>query len=108
MNSSVYYIIACNCNIICFVDEVQQLQHEPALTGELPRMRYCLLYYKNNGSYAVREKSGKHAQIFSFGGMTCQLSQQALKSIGEKVIVKLDRGEVTVAEGKAWARSQSA
>eukprot|EP00972_Heterocapsa_arctica_P053130 7824461-Heterocapsa_arctica.AAC.1 len=69
-------------------------------------MRYKLLFYKNNGSFSIRQKLGGNVQVFSFGGKKCKLSKEALQSIAEKVVVKLDRGEMSVEEGKAWCRSQ--
>jgi hypothetical protein len=77
----------------------------------LPQMCYQVLFYKNNGSFAVRETSGRKTQVFSYGGKTVakrrpDLTKDALESIGEKVVEKLDRGEWSVEEGKAWCLSQ--
>ena len=77
----------------------------------LPQMCYHVMWYKNNGSCAVRETSGKKTQVFSYGGKTVakrrpDLTKDALESIGEKVVEKLNRGEWSVEEGKAWCMSQ--
>jgi hypothetical protein len=75
------------------------------------QMCYQVLFYKNNGSFAVRETSGRKTQLFSYGGKKVakrrpDLTKDALESIGEKVVEKLDRGEWSVEEGKAWCLSQ--
>jgi hypothetical protein len=77
----------------------------------LSQMRYHVMWYKNNGSCAVRETFGKKTQVFSIGGKTVakrrpDLTKDALESIGEKAVEKLNRGEWSVEEGKAWCMSQ--
>ncbi len=77
----------------------------------LSQMRYTVMFYKNNISFAVRETSGKKSQVFCYGGLTVarrrpDLTKDALKSIGATVVEKLNRGEWSVAEGKAWCLSK--
>jgi hypothetical protein len=72
---------------------------------------YQLLFYKGNGSFAVRERYGLKKQVFTFGCKTVakrhpELTKGDLEAIGEQVIDQLDRGEVSVDEGRAWCRSQ--
>ena len=64
------------------------------------------MYYKNNNSIGIRKKEGPWAksgqQVFSFGGMRCPYSQQALRNFGLDALKKLDDG-MTEDDVHAWA-----
>ena len=59
------------------------------------------MYYAKGNAIGIRRKFAAKNQVFSFGGTSCPLSQESLKSLAEDVLRKLDKGakEATV---KQW------
>jgi hypothetical protein len=69
--------------------------------------RYGTMYYKNTHCIGIRQKFYSKSQIICFGGKSCAKTVDELRAIGQQVIAKLEAGEMSEAEGKAWAKAQA-
>ena len=64
------------------------------------------MWYKNAGAVGIKQKFGERKQVVYFGGSRCKKSQQALITIGEECVKKLNEG-MTEAAVKEWAVSKA-
>ena len=80
--------------------------HAPALCIQERKTyrskKYYKMLYKKNRSVGIRRKFGDGKQIWSFGGIRCNLSKDVLyHNFGEDVLKKLDCG-MSEDDVRAW------
>ena len=64
--------------------------------------RYTKMWYKNYHNFGIRQCFLGKQQVMTVGGARFALSKKALGCLADKVISKLESGEMTEAEGRKW------
>ena len=67
---------------------------------------YCILYYQKDNRIGMRQCFGNRRQVFSFGGKSCEKSEEALRAIGREAAERL-KGGMSEGDCAVWCREQA-
>ena len=64
--------------------------------------KWNVMWYKNGQNIGIKRKWGTKAQVITFGGKRCGLSEEIQRSFADEALRKLDAG-VPEKDVKDWA-----
>jgi hypothetical protein len=82
-------------------DGLPEVDFEPEEEEE--EQQFGLMFYSTTGKMAIREKKGKKAQVFQFGGKA--YTRERLENIGKQCVEKLTAGDNKLIT-KSWAERE--
>ena len=89
-------------------EESERKEEKKVQQQEFPvkSRNYCILYYKTDNRIGMRQCFGNRRQVFSFGGKSCEKSEEALRAIGREAAERL-KGGMSEGDCAVWCREQA-